>query len=91
MPNDYRSWRIEHGLTTHIQSPSGTGVISTEELLVTAGLLIAALAIVPLPWAIAAFYVAALPFHLWLHSHDRCAGGCGKPPPDNADDPGEQP
>lgn len=92
MPNDYRTWRIEHGLTTHIPGPSGTGVFSTEELLATAGLLVATLTLVPLPWAIPAYWLAGLLLHLWLHSYDRCAGGCGKPPlADKADDPGEQP
>lgn len=82
-PTGYRLWRIEHGLTTHFTGPDGAEVFSVEESFALAVVLIAVLSLVPLPWAIVAFLIAGLVLHLWLHSHDRCAGGCAKSPSTN--------
>lgn len=77
MPKGYRAWRVEHELTKHYRGPHGIGIYSTEELLAQMGALIAAFVLVPLPWAIPMFWLAGLVLHIWLHSHDRCGGGCG--------------
>ncbi|MFD7161357.1 hypothetical protein ACFV9C_42695 [Kribbella sp. NPDC059898] len=73
----YRTWRIERGLTAHVPVLDGAQVVSLEEMLALTVFLIAGLVLVPLPWAIGAYGVAVAMFHLWLHSNDRCCGGCG--------------
>jgi type IV secretory pathway TrbD component len=85
-PRGLRVWRIKHGLTAHLEVAGSTRLVSVEELVALAGVLVAALVLSPSPWTIVGVWIAGLVLHVWLHRHDRCAGGCGNSPAEGCDE-----